>query len=37
MAYVYFSANLFDLLKKGLSWQVILGGLLVILATMTLV
>jgi uncharacterized membrane protein YdjX (TVP38/TMEM64 family) len=32
MAYVYFSANLFDLLQGRLSWQVMLGGFLMILA-----
>jgi uncharacterized membrane protein YdjX (TVP38/TMEM64 family) len=32
MAYVYFSDNLFDLCQGKLSWQVILGGLLVALA-----
>lgn len=35
MAYVYFSDNLFDLLQGRLSWQVILGGLLVALAVIT--
>jgi uncharacterized membrane protein YdjX (TVP38/TMEM64 family) len=31
LAYVYFSANLFDLLQGRFSWQVILGALLVLL------
>ncbi len=35
MAYVYFSDNLFDLLQGKLSWQVILGVLLVVLAAIT--
>lgn len=35
MAYVYFSDNLFDLLQGKLSWQVILGVLLVALAAIT--
>ncbi len=34
MVYVYFSANLFDLLQGRLSWQVILGVLLVALAAL---
>ena len=35
MAYVYFSDNLFDLLQGRLSWQVMLGVLLVALAVIT--
>ena len=35
MAYVYFSDNLFDLLQGKLSWQVILGVLLVAVAAIT--
>jgi uncharacterized membrane protein YdjX (TVP38/TMEM64 family) len=35
MAYVYFSDNLFDLLQGKLSWQVILGVLLVALVAIT--
>ena len=35
MAYVYFSDNLFDLLLGKLSWQVILGVLLVVMIAVT--
>jgi uncharacterized membrane protein YdjX (TVP38/TMEM64 family) len=35
MAYVYFSDNLFDLLQGNLSWQVMLGVLLVVFAAIT--
>ena len=35
LAYVYFSDRLLDLLQGKLSWQVILGGLLVALVTIT--
>jgi uncharacterized membrane protein YdjX (TVP38/TMEM64 family) len=35
MVYVYFSDNLFDLLQGKVSWQVILGGLLVVVIAIT--
>jgi len=35
MAYVYFSDRLLDLLQGKLSWQVMIGGFLVVLAVIT--